>query len=129
MDETVVIRDIADADLLRPWNDPYRDIAFARQCENSSVLVGLAGDLIVGSAMVGHDGHRGWLYYVSADPSRRGEGIGRAVVSAAERWLADHGIWKVQLLVRADNQPAAAFYEHLGYVDTQSRCFQKVLAS
>jgi len=37
--------------------------------------------------MVGHDGHRGWLYYVASTPESRGSGIGRQMVSAAEEWL------------------------------------------
>ena len=58
-------------DLTRPWNDPTTDIQFARGKYNSDVLVGRIGNLIVTTAMVGHDGHRGWLYYVATDPDRR----------------------------------------------------------
>jgi ribosomal protein S18 acetylase RimI-like enzyme len=134
-----VIRDVTDADvdaliglwrdteLLRPWNDPQVDIAFARQSANATILVAEDDGAIVGSAMVGHDGHRGWVYYVATSPAARGAGVGRAVMAAAEAWLEARGIWKVQLLVRATNQQATGFYEKLGYVDTQSRCYQKVL--
>lgn len=138
-----VIRDVTDADiealiglwrdteLLRPWNDPRVDIAFARANANSTILVaeadGEAGSAIIGSAMVGHDGHRGWVYYVASSPSARGMGVGRAIMAAAEAWLEARGVWKVQLLVRASNEQATGFYEKLGYVDTQSRCYQKVL--
>src|SRR5687767_10529753 len=90
-----------DSGLLRPWNDPRHDIAFARQNDNSTVLVGTEGATVVATAMIGHDGHRGWLYYVASSPSKRGLGIGRLIVETAERWLADRGIWKVQLLVRS----------------------------
>lgn len=117
----------AAAGLLRPWNDPRQDIQFARQNSNSTIIVGIEDETIVASAMVGHDGHRGWLYYVASAPSRRGRGLGRMIVEASERWLAEHGVWKVQLLVRAGNDPVEAFYEKLGYVDTQSKCFQKIL--
>ena len=50
--------------------------------------------------MVGHDGHRGWLYYVAAAPHLHGSGIGRQMVAAAEAWLRQRGVAKVQLLVR-----------------------------
>jgi ribosomal protein S18 acetylase RimI-like enzyme len=113
--------------LLRPWNDPYKDLAFARSHETSIVLVAVDGAAIVGSAMVGQDGHRGWVYYVAAEPDRQGEGIGRQIMDAAERWLTEQGIWKVQLLVRSGNDHARGFYEKLGYVDTQSTCLQKML--
>lgn len=111
----------------RPWNDPARDIAFARKGPHSTVLVGVDGDRVVASAMVGEDGHRGWVYYVASAPERQGEGLGRAMMDAAEAWLLARGIWKIQLLVRADNARAHGFYERLGYRDTETTCFQKVI--
>ena len=48
-------------------------------------------------------------------------------MQAAENWLVKRGVWKVQLLVRADNTQAKGFYEQLGYRDTQSVCLQKIL--
>jgi ribosomal protein S18 acetylase RimI-like enzyme len=58
---------------------------------------------ISGSVMVGHDGHRGWLYYVASTPHSRGSGIGRQMVQAAEKWLRQRGVVKAQLLVRETN--------------------------
>jgi len=117
-----------EADLLRPWNDPRHDIAFARSNSNSTVLVASHEGKLIGTVMVGHDGHRGWVYYVASDHNLRGQGVGRSIMQAAEHWLSDRGVWKVQLLVRSTNELAKGFYEKLGYVDTQSSCFQKVLA-
>ena len=68
-----------------------------------------------GSIMVGHDGHRGWLYYVAADPGFHGLGYGREMVKAGETWLREHGVVKAQLLVRETNAKVVAFYEHLGF--------------
>ena len=101
--------------LTRPHNDPYRDIAFAREKAESDVLVGESDGRIVASAMVGHDGHRGTVYYVSVDPDRRGSGLGRDLMAAAEDWLKDRGIWKLNLLIREDNTAVQGFYESLGY--------------
>lgn len=101
--------------LTRPWNDPYKDISFARQGEASTILVGEDAGVLVASAMVGHDGHRGMLYYVAVDPARQGRGIGKAAVKAAEAWLAKHGVWKVNLLVRSENDKVRGFYAALGY--------------
>jgi ribosomal protein S18 acetylase RimI-like enzyme len=77
--------------LTRPWNDSAQDLAFARGRANSDVLVGLADERIVASAMVGHDGHRGTMYYVSVAPLERGRGWGRQMVAAAEAWLRARG--------------------------------------
>ena len=70
---------------------------------------------IIAAVMAGHDGHRGMLYYVAVDPARQRKGLGKAAVRAAEQWLAAHGVWKVNLLVRAENEMARGFYEAIGY--------------
>ena len=79
------------------------------------MLVGLAGSRIVASAMVGHDGHRGTMYYLSVAPAERGRGYGRQMVAAAEAWLKQRGVWKANLLVRQGNAAVLGFYAGLGY--------------
>ena len=107
-------------ELTRPWNDPAADIALARRGSNSTILIGRDGEAIIATAMVGHEGHRGWVYYVAVDPDHRGKGHGRAMMDAAEAWLRDAGIAKLQLLVRPENAKVQAFYESIGY-DEQPR--------
>jgi ribosomal protein S18 acetylase RimI-like enzyme len=104
-----------DCALTRPWNDPMQDVAFARKGPASAILVGVEDARLVTSAMVGHDGHRGMLYYVAVAPDRRSRGLGRATVRAAEAWLAARGVRKINLLVRAENEAVRGFYEKLGY--------------
>src|SRR5262249_40157537 len=111
--------------LTRPWNDPAADIALARRGAGSTILLGREDDRIVASAMVGHDGHRGWVYYVAVDPQRRGQGLGRAIMNAAEDWLREAGIAKLQLLVRRENAKASAFYEAIGYDEASVTVFAK----
>ena len=113
--------------LTRPWNDPSADIAMARKGPNSAILIGRDGHAIVATAMVGHDGHRGWVYYVATDPDRRGKGFGRAIMNAAEDWLRAAGIEKLQLLVRSDNTQVKTFYTSLGYDEQQRVIFAKWL--
>lgn len=115
------------AGVARPWNDPATDIAFARRNPHSTILVMTMGAQIVASAMVGEDGHRGWVYYVATAPEHQGTGLGRAIMDVAEDWLRRRGIWKVQLLIREGNEKVRQFYEKLGYHDTHSVCLQKVL--
>ncbi len=103
-------------DLVASYNDPAADFRFAKAGAYSDVLVGAdAAGRIIGSVMVGHDGHRGWLYYVAADPGARGTGAGRQMVQAAEAWLRERGVVKAQLLVRETNTQVVSFYEHLGF--------------
>ena len=56
--------------LTRPWNDPHEDFHRARECEQSELLVGVQDGRVCGSAVLGDDGHRGWIYLVAIDPSR-----------------------------------------------------------
>ena len=101
--------------LTRPWNDPYADLDRALAGPSSTVLAAAdpAGGL-VGTVMVGHDGHRGWMYYLAVDPARRRGGLGRMMMAAAETWLRNRGAPKVQLMVRTGNDEALAFYVRLG---------------
>jgi ribosomal protein S18 acetylase RimI-like enzyme len=131
---TVEDRDIAEVialwqrcGLTRPWNDPTADIALARRGPNSTILIGRADNHIVATVMVGHDGHRGWVYYVATDPDRRAKGFGRAIMDAAEDWLRAAGIAKLQLLVRRENARAGTFYQSIGYAEAQTIVFAKWL--
>ena len=101
--------------LLRPWNDPEQDIARKMADSPWGLLVAEREVLLVGALMVGYDGHRGWLYYLASDPTRRREGIGRALVDEAERRMLAMGCPKVQLMVRPGNEAVLAFYDALGY--------------
>ncbi len=111
----VEIRPIADADLAAvealwracglvvSYNPPADDIAFCRATPNSELFVAEAGGAVVATAMAGHDGHRGWLYYVAVDPAMRGEDLGRHMVAHAEGWLRSLGVRKVNLMIRETN--------------------------
>lgn len=113
--------------LTRPWNNPAADIALARKENNAAVLLGRDDGALVASVLVGHDGHRGWVYYVAVDPGHRHNGYGRAIMGAAEQWLRARGIEKLQLMVRADNTEVHAFYQSLGYFEQERVVFAKWL--
>ena len=70
---------------------------------------------VVGTAMVGYDGHRGWLNDLGVHPDRRKEGVGRTLVEAAVALLRARGCPKLNLQVFAANEGAVAFYEALGF--------------
>jgi ribosomal protein S18 acetylase RimI-like enzyme len=91
------------------------------------MLVGRDDGGIVASVLVGHDGHRGWVYYVAVDPDCRHRGYGRIIMDAAEHWLRARGIEKLQLMVRPDNGQVQAFYQSLGYVEQERIIYAKWL--
>lgn len=102
-----------------PDDPPYSRAAVAiplkQRMGDDLFLVAEADGRIVGTAMAGWDGHRGWLYSVAVDPAVRRGGIGTALIRAAEERLTALGCAKINLQVRADNAPVAAFYTRLGY--------------
>lgn len=108
--------------LVTSYNDPVSDLCFACACPTSTVFVAAQGEeedgRIIGSVMVGHDGHRGWLYYVACSPNYRNLGIARQVITAAESWLKSKEIRKSMLLIRKGNEKVMDIYSHLGYQET-----------
>ncbi len=114
-DEDAVVALWHACGLTRPWNDPHRDIACKRTVQPELFLVYEAGGAVVGSAMFGYDGHRGWVNYLGVDPAHRGRGLARALMAEGERLLTARGCPALNLQVRPDNTAAMAFYEHLGY--------------
>jgi ribosomal protein S18 acetylase RimI-like enzyme len=114
-DENCVIALWRECGLTRPWNDPHRDIQRKLSEQPELFLVATIGDALVGSAMVGFDGHRGWVYYLAVSLQHRKQSIGRALMHEAERLLVERGCPKINLLVRSSNAEVIAFYRKLGY--------------
>ena len=99
-----------------PRNEPAVDIARKLEVQRELFLVAADGGEIVGTAMAGYDGHRGWVYYVAVDPGHRRRGIGTALMRRVARDLEGMGCPKLNLQVRGANRDAVRFYESLGYV-------------
>lgn len=96
-------------------NEPALDIARKLDVQREFFVVATAGNRIVGTAMAGYDGHRGWVYYVAVSPGHRRRGTGTALMRRVERDLARVGCPKLNLQVRGANREAVRFYESLGY--------------
>ena len=57
--------------LTRPWNDPDEDLDRAVTGAASTILAQLDGGELLGTVMVGVDGHRAWMYYLAVSPAAR----------------------------------------------------------
>ncbi len=113
--------------LVVPYNPPDADFDFALGRPGSDILVCREGGAIIGSVMVGHDGHRGWIYYLAVDPEHQHHGYGRHLVSASEEWLTERDVRKVQLMVRETNQQVIGFYKAIGYEQSPVTVMQRWL--
>jgi ribosomal protein S18 acetylase RimI-like enzyme len=103
--------------LVRPWNDPAKDICRKVRYQSDLFFVALLGGRVVGSIVAGYDGHRGWINYLAVEPELRGQGIGRCLLLEAEKELLNLGCPKVNLQIRRENAAAVEFYRRLGYVE------------
>lgn len=114
-DEAQVIALWRTSGLVYPQNDPTKDIARKLKVDPEWFLVGEEDGCVVGTVMVGYEGHRGWVNYLAVEPTQRRSGRGRALMAAAEDILRAEGCPKINLQVRTGNADALAFYQHLGF--------------
>ena len=114
-DEEAVVALWHRCGLTRPRNDPRKDIARKTKVRPDLFLVGVVGGAVVATAMLGYDGHRGWVYYLGVDPEHQKGGLGRAIMERAEELLRAEGCPKINLQVRTSNEGVIAFYKRLGY--------------
>jgi len=127
VDEDAVIALWLRCELLRPWNDPHKDIARKRQAQREFFLVGELDGELLGSVMAGYDGHRGWINYLAVDPRFQRRGLGRALMAEVQLRLQSVGCAKVNLQIRRENVEAIAFYERIGFREDAVRSFGKRL--
>ena len=128
-DEEAIIALWGACGLLRPWNDPHKDIARKLTMQRELFLVGSVADQIVATVMAGYDGHRGWINYLAVDPMHRRQGFARLLVTEVEERLRGLGCAKVNLQIRRDNREAIAFYARVGFAEDEVVSMGKRLES
>ncbi len=114
-------------DLTRPWNDPDRDIDRKLTDHTGKLFLLKKHDLILGSVMVGYDGHRGSVYYLSIHPDFQKKNLGRMLMKHSEDYLLTLGCPKLNLMVRTSNLEVIEFYDRLGYQKDEVVVFSKRL--
>jgi ribosomal protein S18 acetylase RimI-like enzyme len=101
--------------LVRPNNNPKKDIQRKMKVNPELFLIGLIDGKVVATAMGGYEGHRGWVNYLGVDPVYRKKGLGRQMMLALEKLLLERGCPKLNLQVLVTNTEAMKFYERTGY--------------
>jgi ribosomal protein S18 acetylase RimI-like enzyme len=114
-DEAAVIALWQACDLLRPQNNPRKDIARKLRVNPEWFLVGVLDGRIVAAVMAGYEGHRGWINYLAVDPAQRRGGLGRTMMGEAEQRLRAAGCPKINLQVRSENTGVIEFYRRIGF--------------
>ena len=98
-----------------PWNEPRFVIATKAATQHDLFFVAVVDGSVVGTAMGGFDGHRGWLYAVAVHPDWQRRSIGTTLVRRVETELVALGCPKLNLQVRASSASVVAFYQRLGF--------------
>ncbi|MFT3800315.1 MAG: GNAT family acetyltransferase [Burkholderiaceae bacterium] len=118
-DRDAVVALWQECGLVRPWNDPDKDIARKQAVQPEWFLVVVPAEppdaAPIASAMMGYDGHRGWVNYLAVSPAWQRRGVGARLMAELEQRLTAFGGPKLSLQVRASNRAAVSFYERLGY--------------
>lgn len=108
---------------LSPWLDgPLRPpngmlLVFASEVPGTVPILGSAELRRLPWAKLKH----GAMLAVGVHPEFRGLGLGRALLEVLIAWADAEGLIRLELYVRADNAPARALYERLGFVEEGRR--------
>jgi ribosomal protein S18 acetylase RimI-like enzyme len=119
-DEPSVIALWRACELIRPWNDPHKDIARKLRVQRELFLVGTVDGVLMATIMAGYEGHRGWVNYLAVAPSLSRRGYGAQMMRRAEQLLLEAGCPKLNLQVRATNASVIEFYHRLGYLNDET---------
>ena len=101
--------------LIVPQNDPVEDIRKKLDFQPDLFFIGLLDSKVIGSIMVGYEGHRGWMNYLAVLPEFQRRGYGGKLVQKAVDELKKIGCLKLNLQVRRSNTSVIDFYKHLGF--------------
>jgi RimJ/RimL family protein N-acetyltransferase len=103
----------------RSAGDERRYVRAIRRHPDAAVLVALLDDQVVGRLSLARDPHPASRHVadlgVMVSSARRRQGIGRALLEAAEDWAGAAGIRKLELHVFPHNEAARRLYESCGY--------------
>lgn len=116
-DQDAVVALWSECGLVRPWNDPVKDIRRKLRVQRDLFLVGSMDGRLVATMMVGYEGHRGWVNFLAVATDCRKQGLGRLLMDEAEARLREMGCPKVSLQIRRSNADVVAFYRSIGYAE------------
>jgi len=72
---------------------------------------------LIGTALCGHDGRRGFIYHLAVAAAQRRQGIARRLVEACLAQLKAAGLPRCHIVVYANNHEGRNFWRKLGWFD------------
>ena len=113
--------------LIKSWNDPNKDIDRKLKVNDNLFLIVEFNKVIIGSAMIGYDGHRGSLYYLAVDPKHQRKGVGKMLMKEIEKRLIEVGCPKINIFIRNSNIEVKEFYQSIDYEEQDCLVYGKRL--
>ena len=113
--------------LIKSWNDPNKDIDRKLKVNDNLFLIVEFNKVIIGSAMIGYDGHRGSLYYLAVDPKHQRKGVGKMLMKEIEKRLIEVGCPKINIFIRNSNIEVKEFYQSIDYEEQNCLVYGKRL--
>ena len=126
-DKEAVINLWRKCQIIVPWNDPEKDILRKLLIKDDLFILAEKKKRIIGSAMGGYDGHRGYIYYLAVLPEFQEKGVGSNILKIIEKKLLNIGCPKINLFVRKTNLSVKAFYKKNKYKIQESQIYGKRL--
>ena len=95
--------------------DSRADIAAYFQRNPGLSRVAEVDGKIVGAALCGHDGRRGWIYHLAVAPAYRRQQVAKLLIDACVNGLRAAGLKRAILLVAGDNPSGHEFWLRNGW--------------
>jgi len=73
------------------------------------------GTAIIGIALCGHDGRRGYIYHLAVDPAYQARGFGKRLMNECLEGLRRAGLKRALILVADDNPRGRKFWRRCGW--------------
>jgi GNAT superfamily N-acetyltransferase len=103
-----------------PYKPTGRDSkkSIEKEVKNNSgkFLFATINDEYIGSALITHDGRKGWINRVVVLPEFRNRGIAKKLVEAGESWLIDQGIGIFACQIEGYNDNSFEAFKKMGYI-------------
>jgi ribosomal protein S18 acetylase RimI-like enzyme len=101
---------------LRPSDGPEQMALLLERCPDLQLVARDTQGTLIGTAMGGWDGRRGYVYHLAVEPAWQRRGVAGALMDELEARLRAKGALKAKLQILVDNDVSRAFFRARGYL-------------
>jgi ribosomal protein S18 acetylase RimI-like enzyme len=101
---------------LRPSDGPEQVAVLLARCPDLQLVARDPQGVLIGTAMGGWDGRRGYIYHLAVEPSWQRRGVAGALMDELEARLRAKGALKAKLQILVGNDVSRTFFRARGYL-------------